>query len=142
MLKLNQQLLQINRNFLICFGLSAAASAGTAQLLSGYSASVNTTITITVGYLAFFVIFLGVFYFDNKKRYQKMELQAIKREVIKLVSSLGIGEVVYLTIRWFFQFYFLEINFEPYLASLSSEIISTSFYMSIVTIFLKATKTY
>lgn len=142
MLKLNQQLLQINRNFLICFGLSAAVSAGTAQLLSGYSASVNTTITITVGYLAFFVIFLGVFYFDNKKRYQKMELQAIKREVIKLVSSLGIGEVVYLTIRWFFQFYFLEINFEPYLASLSSEIISTSFYMSIVTIFLKATKTY
>jgi len=71
-----------------------------------------------------------------------MKSASVKTELIKLVSSLGIGEVIYLIVRWSLQFYFLEINFEPFLASLSSEIIATSFYMSIVTIFLKATKTY
>ena len=117
-------------------------SAITAQTFSEYSNHVNTSITLTVGYLAFFVIFVSVFYFDNKKRYRQMKFENIKKEIIKLVSSLGIGEVVYIIIRWTLQFYFLEVNFEPYLASLSSEIISTSFYMSIVSIFLKVTKTY
>jgi len=141
-LKLNQQLLQINRNFIICFIFSACISAGVAQLLSDYENHLNTTITIISGYIAFFTIFGGLFYLDNKRRYTQMKSASVKTELIKLVSSLGIGEVIYLIVRWSLQFYFLEINFEPFLASLSSEIIATSFYMSIVTIFLKATKTY
>ena len=141
-MKLNQQLLKINRNFLVCFVVSASVSAITAQTFSDFPAHINTTITISVGYVSFFAIFLYMFYHDNKARYRQMSIHEIKKELVKLVSSLGVGEIFYLIIRWFLQFYFLENGFEPYLASLTSEIISTSFYMGLVSVILRVTKTY
>ena len=141
-MRLNQQLVQINRNFLICFIISASVSAITAQLLSDYENHLITTITIIVGYIAFFGIFGSLFYLDNRKRYRRLESDLVKKELIKLVSSFGIGEIFYLIVRWSSLFYFLEIEFEPFQSSLISEIIATSFYMGIVSIFLKVTKTF
>lgn len=141
-MRLNQQLVQINRNFLICFIISASVSALTAQLLSDYENHLITTITIIVGYIAFFGVFGSLFYRDNKKRYRRLESDLVKKELIKLVSSFGIGEVFYLIVRWYSLFYFLEIEFEPFQSSLISEIIATSLYMSVVSVFLKVTKTY
>ena len=48
-MKLNPQLLQINRNFLICFVISASLSAVAAQLLGDQENYLNTTITIIIG---------------------------------------------------------------------------------------------
>ncbi len=141
-MKPNQQLLQINRNFLICFVVSASLSAVVAQLLSDYENHLNTTITIVVGYVIYFGIFSGLFYWDNKNRYNKMNVNLIKKELVTLVSSFGIGEVVYLGVRWPTFYYFLEIGIEPYLASLVSEIISMACYMTIVSLFLRGTKTF
>ncbi|MDH3617950.1 MAG: hypothetical protein OES14_07875 [Nitrosopumilus sp.] len=141
-MKSNQQLLQINRNFLICFIISASLSAVVAQLLSNYENYLNTTITIIVGYVIYFGIFSVLFYRDNKTRYKQMNANLIKKELIKLVSSFGIGEVVYLGIRWPSLYYFLEIGIEPFLASLISEIIATACYMGIVSFFLRGTKTF
>ena len=141
-MRLNQQLVQINRNFLICFIISASVSTLTAQLLSDYENHLITTITIIVGYIAFFGVFGSLFYRDNKKRYRRLESDLVKKELIKLVSSFGIGEVFYLIVRWYSLFYFLEIEFEPFQSSLISEIIATSLYMSVVSVFLKVTKTY
>ncbi len=141
-MKSNQQLLQINRNFLICFVVSASLSAVVAQLLSDYENHLNTTITIVVGYVIYFGIFSGLFYLDNKNRYNQMNVNLIKKEIVTLVSSFGIGEVGYLGVRWPTFYYFLEIGIEPYLASLVSEIISMAFYMAIVSIFLRGTKTF
>lgn len=140
-MRLNQQLVQINRNFLICFIISASVSTLTAQLLSDYENHLITTITIIVGYIAFFGVFGSLFYLDNKKRYKRLGSDLVKKELIKLVSSFGIGEVFYLIVRWSSLFYFLEIEFEPFQSSLISEIIATSLYMSIVSVFLKVTKT-
>ncbi len=141
-MKLNQQLLQINRNFLICFIVSASLSAVVAQLLSNYENYLNTTITIIFGYIVYFGIFSCLFYFDNKKRYKTMKSSLIKRELLALISSFGVGEIIYLGTRWPTLYYFLEIGIEPYLASLISEIISTIFYMVTVTIFLRKTKMF
>ena len=71
-----------------------------------------------------------------------MGISSVKKELIKLITSFGIGEVFYLIARWFSLFYFLETEIEPFMASLVSEILSTLFYMIIVSSFLKATKTY
>jgi len=122
--------------------ISASVSAIVAQLLSDYDNYLNTTITIIAGYITFFGIFVSMFYLDNKKRYLRMGSNSVKKELVKLVSSLGLGEVIYLVVRWSLQFYFLEIQFEPFAASLTSEIIATSLYMILVSVFLKATKTY
>lgn len=141
-MKLNQQLLQINRNFLLCFIVSASLSAIVAQLLSDHENYLNTTFTIIFGYIVYFGIFSCLFYWDNKKRYKTMKPSLIKRELLTLVSSFGIGEIIYLVTRWPTLYYFLEIGIEPYLASLISEIISTVLYMTTVTVFLRKTKTF
>ena len=141
-MKLNKQLLQINRNFIICFIASASLSAVTAQLLTDYDNYLTTTITIIIGYVIYFGLFSSLFYIDNRKRYRSMGSKLIKKELLTLVSSFGIGEVIYLGIRWPSLYYFLEIGIEPYLASIISEVIATACYMISVTVFLRKTKTF
>ena len=141
-MKLNPQLLQINRNFLICFVISASLSAIASQLLADQENYLNTTITIVVGYVIYFGIFSVLFYWDNIERYRSMKSNLIKKELLALISSFGVGEIIYLGIRWPTLYYFLEVGMEPYLASLISEVISTGCYMASVTIFLRKTKTF
>ena len=141
-MKLNKQLLQINRNFIICFIVSASLSAVAAQLLVDYENYQTTTITIIIGYIIYFGLFSSLFYIDNRKRYKTMESGLIKKELLKLISSFGIGEIIYLGIRWPSLYYLLEIGIEPYLASIISEIIATTCYMISVTVFLRKTKTF
>ena len=141
-MKLNQQLLRLNRNILVCCIISALISAFVAQMLSDEESYLNTTLTILAGYGVFFGFFGFLFYLDNKKRYQAMRPKLIKKELLKLVSSFGIGEIVYIGIRWSLMFYFLEIELEPFAASLVSEAIATLFYLTVVSAVLKATKVY
>ncbi len=141
-MKLNPQLLQINRNFLICFVISASISAIAAQLLGEHENYLNTTVTIVIGYIIYFGIFSMLFYMDNKDRYKSMKSKVMKKELLALISSFGIGEIIYLGIRWPSLYYFLEIGIEPFLASLISEVISTACYMVSVTLFLRKTKTF
>ena len=141
-MKLNQQLLRLNRNLLVCCIISALISAFVAQMLSEEESYLNTTLTILAGYGVFFGFFGFLFYLDNKKRYQAMRPKLIKKELLKLVSSFGIGEIVYIGIRWSLMFYFLEIELEPFAASLVSEAIATLFYLTVVSAVLKATKVY
>ena len=141
-MKLNQQLFQINRNFLICFIISASLSALVAQLLGDHNNFLNTTFTIIFGYIVYFGIFFGLFYRDNVERYKSMKSNLIKKELFTMISSFGVGEVIYLGIRWPTLYYFLEIGIEPYIASLISELIATACYMITVTVFLRKTKTF
>ncbi len=141
-MKLNQQLVQINRSFLICFIVSASLSAIFSQMLSEYESYLNTTFTIIFGYIVYFGIFSGLFYLDNKQRYKNMESKAIRKEIISLLSSFGVGEIVYLGIRWPTLYYFLELGIEPFIASLISEVVATACYMVSVTVFLRKTKTF
>lgn len=141
-MKSNQQLLKINRNFLICFIISASLSALFSQMLSSYESYLNTTFTIIFGYVVYFGIFSGLFYLDNKERYKSMKSSLIKKEILSLLSSFGIGEIIYLGVRWPTLYYFLELGIEPYIASLVSEVIATACYMISVTVFLRKTKTF
>jgi len=134
--------MQINRNFLLCFIISASLSAAVAQILTDYENYLNTTFTIIFGYIVYFGIFSCLFYRDNKKRYKTMKSSLIKKELLTLISSFGVGEIIYLGVRWPTLYYFLEIGIEPFLASLISEIISTACYMITVTVVLRKTKTF
>ena len=141
-MKLNPQLLRLNRNLIVCCVISALISAFVAQMLSEEENYLNTTITIVAGYGVFFGFFGCLLYLDNKKRYQAMKAKLIKKELIKLASSFGIGEIVYLGIRWSLMFYFLEVGIEPFAASLVSEAIATTFYLAVISTVLKVTKAY
>ena len=129
-------------DFAICFVVAAAVSATIADLLSGFENYLNTTITVAAGYLSFFGIFAVLFYFDNKNRYKKMESSLIRKEIIKMTFSFGVGEVVYLVVRGGTLYYFLEISVEAYLASLISSVIAAAVNMVVISVFLKKTNTF
>ena len=141
-MRVNQQLLQINRSFIICFIFSALLSAVVAQLLLGHDSHVNTTVTILAGYAVYFAVFSCLFYRDNKSRYRQMGRGQIRKEIAKLVSSFGVGEAVYLGIRWPAMYYFLEAGTEPFAASLASEAIAMACYMAAVTAFLRRVRAF
>ena len=141
-MKLNKHILQINRNFAICFVIAAAVSATVADLLSNYENYLNTTITVAAGYMSFFGVFAALFYAENKNRYKQMESSQIRKEIIKMTFSFGVGEIVYLVARWVSLYYFLEINVEAYLASLMSSAIAAAVNMIVISVFLKKTKTF
>jgi hypothetical protein len=141
-MKMNRHLLQINRNFVVCSIVSASLSAIIAQLLSGLENHLTATVTIATGYVIYFAIFSYLFYLGNKNRYRQMRSSLIRKEIFSIISSFGVGEIVFLVIRWPTFYYFLEADIEPYLASLVSEIIATACYMMTVTLFLRKTKTF
>jgi len=134
---LNKEYLKLNKNLLISLAFSTIVSTSVAQILADQENYLNTTYTVIAGYITFFSVFIIAFYIDFKHRYKLSSGQTnyglLKKELIQLISSLGIGEIVYLTIRWTTQYYFLDLNFEPYVASLSSEAISIVCYLFVVT---------
>ena len=94
----------------------------------------------------FFQYLVVYFYLDNRKKYVlengQRDNALLKSDLIKIISSLGIGEVVYTIVRWSLQYYFLLINYEPYMASIVSQLISTVVYMITLNLSVKLTKLY
>jgi len=141
-----QEYFQLNKNILIAFAVSIIFSALIAQSLEGQENYLNTTYTLIVDYLFYFSTFGGLYYLDNRKKYRlesgKSDTKKLQKDLIKIVTSLGISEVVYTIARWALQYYFLSINYEPYLASLISQCISTIIYIIIVNLSVKMTRLY
>lgn len=141
-----QEYLKLNKNVLIAFAASIIISAVIAQILSDQADFLNTTYTTIADYVIYFSVFSSLFYFDNKKKYRlesgKIDTVKLKHDLKKLITSLGIAEVVYTVVRWVLQYYFLTINYDPYLASITSQGMSTIIYMVILNLSVKITRLY
>ena len=141
-----QEYLKLNKNILIAFTASIIISAIIAQLLSDQSDYLNTTYTTIADYIIYFSVFSFFFYLDNKKKYRtesgKTDTTKLKQDLKKLITSLGVAEIVYTVVRWGFQYYFLTINYDPYLASIISQGLSTTIYMIVLNLSVKITRLY
>lgn len=141
-----QEYLKLNKNILIAFAASIIISAIIAQILSDQADYLNTTYTTIADYVIYFSVFSSLFYLDNRKKYKlesgKTDTVKLKQDLKKLITSLGIAEVVYTIARWALQFYFLTINYDPYLASIASQGISTIIYMIVLNLIVKITRLY
>lgn len=141
-----QEYLKLNKNVLIAFAASIIISAVIAQILSDQADYLNTTYTTIADYAIYFSVFSGLFYLDNRKKYRlnsgKTDVTKLKDDLKKLITSLGIAEVVYTIVRWALQYYFLTINYDPYLASIVSQGISTIIYMMVLNLTVKITRLY
>lgn len=137
---------RLNKNILIAFAVSITISAIIAQILSEQADYLNTTYTLVVDYVVYFSTFGGLFYLDNRKKYLSSagEINKVKlrHDLIKIITSLGISEVIYTIVRWFLQYYLLTIDYDAYLASVVSQVISTIIYMIIVNLSVKMTRLY
>ena len=141
-----KEYLKLNKNLLIAAGIDFIISAFVAQQLSDLEPYLNTTVTLVVDFVTYFSIFITLFLFDNRKKYRstsnKTNWPSVKSDLKKILSSVGIGEVAYLSSRWFFQFHFLNIGVEAYQASVSAQIIAFVLFMIVTNIVVKLTKLY
>ena len=141
-----QEYVKLNKNILIAFAASIIISAIVAQILSEQSDYLNTTFTTIVDYVIYFSVFSALFYFDNRKKYLlpsgELDNKKLRNDLKKLITSLGIGEIIYTICRWIIQYYLLQINYDPYMASFVSQGISTIIYMIVVNLSVKLTRLY
>jgi len=141
-----QEYLKLNKNILIAFTASIIISAVIAQILSDQSDYLNTTYTTIADYVIYFSVFSGLFYLDNRQKYHLesggIDSVKLRHDLKKLITSLGIAEIVYTVFRWALQYYFLTINYDPYLGSITSQGISTIIYMVVVNLSVKITRLY
>ncbi|TAK21431.1 MAG: hypothetical protein EPO37_03630 [Nitrosarchaeum sp.] len=133
----------LNKNMLVAFTASIIISAIVAHLLSEQADYLNTTYTLLVDYVVYFSVFGSLYYLDNRKKYLlESDKSKLKHDLIKIITSLGIAEVVYTILRWFLQYYFININYDAYVASITSQIISTIIYLIVVNLSVKMTRLY
>lgn len=141
-----KEYLKLNKNILLGFFASIIISAIAAQSLSNQQNYVNATLTLIVDYVVYFSTFGVLFYFDNRKKYVlesgKIDKSGLKRDLIKIISSLGIGELVYTISRWSLQYYLLTNSYQAYLASLIAQSLSTCIYMATVNLSVKLMRLY
>ena len=142
-----QEYLKLNKNILIAFAASIIISAIIAQILFDQTDYLNTTYTTIADYVIYFSVFSGLFYLDNRKKYQLKsggtDTVKLKHDLKKLITSLGIAEIVYTVVRWVLQYYFLTVqHYDPYMASIVSQGISTIIYMLVVNFSVKIMRLY
>jgi hypothetical protein len=141
-----QEYLKLNKNVLVAFVASIIFSAIIAQFLSDQADYLNTTYTTIADYIIYFSVFSGLFYLGSRKKYRLesggIDTVKLKQDLKKLITSLGIAEVIYTVVRWALQYYFLTLNYDPYLASITSQGISTIIYMIVLNLIVKITRLY
>jgi len=137
---------KLNKNILISFAASIAISAIIAQILSEQADYLNTTYTLIVDYIVYFSTFGGLYYLDNRKKYLlksgQTDKSRLRHDLVKILASLGIAEIIYTIVRWLLQYYLLTLDYDAYLASIVSQVISTVVYMIVVNLSVKMTRLY
>ena len=146
MQKSYRQYIILNKNLIVAFVVAITVSAVTAQILSDQQSYANSTYTVIVDFVTFYSVFSFLFYLDNRKKYRldsgEVDSARLKKDLIKIISSLGVAEIVYTASRWLLQYYFLNLEYEAYLASITAHVISTALYMIVVNVGVKITKLY
>ena len=140
-----KQYLKLNRNIFIAFAVDFVVSAMVAQMLVEQEHYLNTTITLLADHGTFLSILGFLLYLDNRNKYRLnsgTNWPLLKKDLVKIIASLGIAEIIYTIVRWGFQYYFLTVDYEPYLASIIGQSIAVSIYMVIINFLVKITKWY
>ncbi|HET6517329.1 MAG TPA: hypothetical protein VFG25_03805 [Nitrosopumilaceae archaeon] len=139
-----RQYFKLNRNLFVAFVVDIIVSAIIAQILVDQQHYLNATLTLLVDHATFLSV-LGVLLYFDRRRYYKLESgqtnwPLLKKDILKIITSLGIAEIVYSVIRWIFQYYFLIIDYDPYIASIFGQLIAIVVYIVFLNFLVKITK--
>ena len=141
-----KEYVRLNKNLLASIVVAVIVSAITAQLLAGQEDYLNSSYTVIVDLVVFYSTFGVLFYIDNRKKYLtesgKVDSARLKKDLIKIITSVGSGEIVYVAVRWYLQYYLLTINYEPYLASVITHLIAAVIYLFIVNLGVNLTRLF
>ncbi len=141
-----KEYLKLNKNLFFAFIAAEIIAAMTSQILSKSISYLNTSITMGAEYSVYFSTFGLLYSIDNRKKYRietgETDWHRLRKDLIKILISLGIGEIVYTVLRWLSLDYLLIQSYQPYLASIVSASISFAIYLAVVNLSAKATRLY
>ena len=130
-----REYLLFNRNILISFAGAFLTSAGTSEVIAKITSPiVNTLISLAVETSVFLAIFGILFYFDNKEKFvdehgNRRESAKVKWVILKLASTLSIAEIQYNTVKPVIDFWLLNLDYQPFIASTIASFISIIGYL-------------
>lgn len=135
---------KLNRNLFIAFAIDIIVSATIAQLLVDQLHYLNATLTLLADHATFLSVLSFLLYRDRRKYYKLDSGQTnwplLKKDLLKIIASLGVAEIVYSIIRWIFQYYLLTIDYDPYIASIIGQLIAITVYMVFLNFLVKFTR--
>ena len=137
---------RLNRNLIVSIVSAMFVSALFSQAIKGQTEFINATMTIIVSYVIYYLVFGVLYYRDNKEKYITKEgdinKKKFRKDFIKIITSVGVAEIIYFSSRWFLHYHFLSIGQEPYLASIISHVIAATLFVLSVNAGVYFTKLY
>lgn len=143
-----RDIIHFNKNFLIASIITALLDVVIVTYASITYAGNNLLISIislTTDFAIFNFIFIILFYLENKQRYLKSDgtkdKQQLRQDSIKLVTTLGLSEIVYLFTKFVSTYLFFEftrINSSE--ISIITTVIGWILYATTANIMIKKTK--
>jgi len=141
-----KEYLKLNKNILFAFLASVTISAIFAQIFSLQAKYINSSATLAIDLSVYYASFSGFFYIDNKKKYLlesgKLDKSRLKTDLLKIITSLGSGEIIYVICRWLLQYYLLTRDYEAYASSALAQSISFVVYLICVNLIARSVKLY
>jgi hypothetical protein len=138
--------LKLNKNILSAFLVSVAISAISAQIFSLQAKYIDSSATLAIDLSVYYASFSGFFYIDNKKKYLlesgKLDKSRLKTDLLKIITSLGSSEIIYVICRWLLQYYLLTRDYEAYASSILAQSISFVVYLVCVNFIARSVKLY
>jgi polyferredoxin len=135
---------KLNRNLFIAFVVDIIVSSIIAQLLVDQQHYLNATLTLLADHVTFLSVLGFLLYYDRRKYYKLdsglTDWVLLRKDLLKIIASLGVAEIVYSIVRWIFQYYFLTIDYEPYIASLIGQLIAIAVYIVFLNFLVKTSK--
>ena len=143
-----REIIHFNKNFLIASIITALLDVVIVTYASITYAGNNLLISIislTADFAIFNLIFIILFYLENKQRYLKSDgtrdKQQLRQDSIKLVTTLGLSEIVYLFTKFVSTYLFFEFTqINSSMISIITTVIGWILYATTANIMIKKTK--
>ncbi len=104
--------------------------------------------SIITGTGVYFVAFAGLFYIDNRKKYidvvtGKRDLNRFKQDAKKIVTALGVSEVIYMIGKFTSIYLLLQSNVAlPYQVAMLSTLLAGGFSTATANLMIKTQKLF
>lgn len=138
--------IRLNKNVLLGMVAALTISAAAAQALGEEEYHLNATYILMVDYLVYYTTFGSLYYRDHKDRYRtqegRLDRRALKKDMFKIVSSVGVSEVIYMIARWLVHYQMLTLQYDPYIASIVAHIIASGIFIMALNLSVKITGLY
>lgn len=138
-----------NKNLLVSGIISFLVGALFTQIYAQYDENhtLNSLITLIIGYAVYIPLFAFLFYRDNKAKYidpltGKKNSNKIKNDVKKLFTAFSISEAVFIVSKTYIHYSLLVSSIEPYQAYSLAEFVSWIIYFISINVGAKAVKLF